>query len=209
MHNYDPLDSIRQLRAWVGKTLSSMNEVPLAEARARYREIGKVVDKLERLRIPVSEEIRSERESLEALIRVSNEREKLASLSKELLSLARDINHQLRTVRGPGTSPGGKAPSKILRVTFSDGVVVFERTATATFIRCLQHVGLERIAELRSIRSHGHPLVSTRRNESGSSVHEVDGYFIETHSGTKRKAVQLQHISRALDIGMKVETLDA
>ncbi len=70
MENCDPLDLIRQLRVWVDKTLSSLNEVPLSEARARYREIGTVIDQLERLRIPVSEDIRNEKETLEVLIGV-------------------------------------------------------------------------------------------------------------------------------------------
>lgn len=208
MDSRDPLDLIRQLRVWVDKTLSSINKIPLGEARARYREVGKIIDQLERLRIPVSEDIRKEKETLEDLIRVSNERKQLASLSKELLSLARDINHQLKSVRSSGTPRGGKSPPKRLQVTFSDGPVVFEKTATATFIRCLRFIGFERVAELRTIRSHGHPLVSTRRNESGGMVHEVDGYFIETHSDTDLKAKQLQRIGRALDIRMKIEMLD-
>ena len=208
MDKRDPLELVRQLKVWVDKTLSSVNEVPLGEVRTRYREVRKVIGQLDRLCIPVSEDIRKEKKTLEALISVSIEREKLASLSKELLSLARDINHQLKGVRNSGKTRGGKSPPKVMRVTFSDDVVIFEKTASTTFIRCLHYIGLERTAELRWIRSHGHPLVSTRRNESGGMVHEVDGYFIETKSSTKTKVTQLQRIARAFDFEIHVELLD-
>ena len=209
MENRDPMDLIHQLRVWVDETLSSLNEVPIGKARTRYREVGKVIDQLERLRIPISEDIKKEKETLEALISISNEREKLASLSKELLSLARDINLQLKSVRSTGTPRRGKASPKRLQVTFSGGPVIFEKTATATFIRCLQFIGLERVAELHTIRSYGHPIVSKRRNESGGMIHEVEGYFIETHSATDTKATQLQRICSALDIEAAVEMIDS
>ena len=208
MQDHDPLDLIHQLRAWVNKSLSSLNEAPLAEARARYREVQKVVNQLEKLHIPISDDIISEKESLERWLSVSSEREKLASLSKELLVLSREINHQLRNTKEPGTPLGERASPKKLVVTFPDGMVVRERNATATFIRTIQLIGLERVAELTFIRRSGYPVVSSRRNESGGYIHEVDGYYIETNSSTKAKAEQLQHVNQALEIGIKIEVLE-
>ncbi len=48
MERYDPLEGVNQLRAWVEKLLSSLNTDRLAEARARYRQIMRVIDRLEK-----------------------------------------------------------------------------------------------------------------------------------------------------------------
>ena len=208
MKDCDPQDLVRQLRAWVDRTLAAMNEVPLAEARARYREVLKVMDQLKRLHIPVSDDIQSEKQSLEKWLSVSNEREKLTSVSKELLALSREINKQLRNTKEPGKPRGERASPRKLVVGFPEGLVVHERNATETFIRTLQTIGLERVAELTFIRCAGFPIVSSRRNETGGFIHEVDGYYIETNSSTKAKAEQLQLVNRALDIGMKIEVLE-
>ena len=201
MNDYDPMEMVTQLRSWVDKTLSSLNDVSLAEAKTRHRKVTKVIEQLNDLHMPIPEDIRSEKKTLEELICTSNERDKLVSLAKELSSITRDINHRMRVVRRSVAPLGGKAPPKILRVTFSDGTVIFERTASATFIRTLQYIGLERIAELRSIRRHRHPIVSNRRNELGGMIHEVDGFYVETHSATKKKQLNLNASNRNLISG--------
>ena len=209
MDNYNPLETVRQLRAWVKESLSSLNTVPLAEAKARYREITKVIDQLKKLHIPIYEDIKSEKEALEELISTSDEKEKLISLAKELSSLARDINHQLRGMRSPRAPGGGKAPPKKLRVTFPDGTVIFENKAVETFVKSLQCIGLKRVSELKSIRSYGgHPIVSRKKNESAGHVREIDGYFIETKSSTEQKARHIQDIARALHIEISVDVMD-
>ena len=147
MDNYDPFETVHQLRAWVEKSLSSLNTVPLAEAKARYREITKVIDQLKKLHIPIYEDIKLEKEALEELISTSDEREKLTSLAKEFSSLARDINRQLRDMRSPRTPKGGKEPPKKLRVTLPDGTVIFENRAVETFVKSIQCIGLKRVSE--------------------------------------------------------------
>ena len=208
MEHFEALELIRQLRTWVDKTLSSLTDIPLAEARVRYRKVTNVMAQINDLHMPIPEDIRAEKETLEELISMSSERDKLVSLAKELSSLARDINHRLRGTQSSVTPLGGKAPPKILRVTFSDGKVICERTASSTFIRTLQHIGLERVAELRSIRRYGHPIVSNRRNESGGMIHEVDGFYVETRTATKDKATLLERIEQELGIGISVEMIN-
>ena len=205
MDNYDPLETVHQLRAWVEESFSSLNAVPLAEAKARYREITKVIDWLKKLHIPISEDIKSEKEALEELISTSDERKNLISLAKELSYLARDINHQLRGMRSPGIPGGGKAPPKKLRVTFPDGTVILENKAVDTFVKSIQCIGLKRVSELRSVRQYGHPLVSTQKNEKSGNVRELDGYFIETRSSTEKKASHIRNIARAFRIELSVD----
>ena len=183
MEECDPLETVEQLRAWVEKSLSSLKAgtVRMAAAKKRHRTVMGVIDKLGRLQIPISEDIVSEKESLEALISASNEREKLASLAKELSSLAKEINSQLRSERSSKTIRGGRRPAKQLRVSFPDGTVICESNATDTFVRSIQYIGLERVANLRTIRVNKHPIVSVIRNESSRGFRELDGYFVETH----------------------------
>ena len=86
MENYDPLETVEQLRAWVEKMLPSLKEgtVRMAAAKKRHRTVLGIIDQLGRLQIPISEDIASEMESLEELISASNERARLTSLAKEL-----------------------------------------------------------------------------------------------------------------------------
>lgn len=210
MENYDPLETVEQLKAWVETSLSSQEEITVhvSEAKRRYRRVVGVIDELEKLQFPVSAEIVSERESLEEMIGASNEREKLASLAKELSSLAKEINRQLRGEHSSRPAKGKRGPSKQLRVSFSDGTVVCEGKATDTFVRSIQCIGLQRVAELPTIIVDGHPLVSRERNESSQGYRELDGYFVETHLSTINKARYLQRIADALRIDVSVEVLD-
>ena len=210
MENHDPLETVDQLRAWVEESLSSLktNTVRVTVAKRRHRTVMGVIDQLERLHIPISEDIISEKESLEELISTSNERGKLTSLSKELSSLAKDINRQLRGERSSRTIKDGRGPAKQLRVSFSDGTVIFESKATDTFVRSIQYIGLKRVAKLESIRANGQPLVSTSKNESSRSFRELDGYFVETQSSTKHKARYIQRIADALRIDVSVDVID-
>lgn len=200
MENYDPIKAVRQLRDWVEESLSSQNTGALASAMKRYGEITKVIDQLQRLGISVSEDIRSERKALEQLINAS----KLRNLSKELLTLARDIDRNLGKLRG------GRTSAKKLRVTFPDGAVIFEKKAVDTFVNTLRHIGLGRIAELQSVQRHGrHPIVSRERNESAGMVREVDGFFIKTKSSTVQKARQIKDIARVLSIKISVDSVES
>ena len=210
MENYDPLETVEQLRAWVEKLLSSQKEntVRMAAAKRRYRTVMGVIGQLERLQIPISEDIVSEKETLEELIGTSNERRKLNSLAKELSSLAKEINRQLRGERSSRTTKGRRGPAKQLRVSFPDGTAIYESKATDTFVRSIQHIGLKRVAELPTISVYGHPLVSAIRNESSRSYRELDGYFVETNISTTVKAKYIQRIADALQIDVSIEIID-
>ena len=205
MNNYDPLETANQLTTWVEESLSSLNTASLAEAKARYHDIKKLITQHEELHIPISENIKTEKETLEASIGAS---EKLTSLARELSSLAKHINSQLRNMPRPGTRRGGIARPKKLRVEFADETVICENKAVDTFIRFLRHIGLERVSELQSIKSLGHPLVSTEKNNAARQARETDGYFIETNSSTKQKAEYIRRVARQLHIQISVDIID-
>ena len=210
MGNGDPLRTVSQLRVWVEGTLSSLrsDSVRTATVRKKYRKINGVIDQLESLGIPISEEIILEKETLEEVLRNSDEREVLNLLATELSNLAKDIRSQLRDSQSLGTIKRKREPAKRLRVRFPDGTVISESKATTTFLRSLQCFGLERVAELRSVRAQGHSLVSTMKHEPSNSIRELDGYFIETKLSTKDKARYLRRIADALQVDVTVEVLD-
>lgn len=210
MGNGDPLETVSQLRVWVERKLSSLgsDSVRTATVRKKYRKINGVIDQLESLGIPISEEIILEKETLEEVLRNSNEREVLNSLATELSNLAKDIRSQLRDSQSLGTIKRKRAPAKRLRVRFPNGTVISESNATTTFLRSLQSFGLARVAELRSVRAQGHSLVSKMKHEPSNSIRELDGYFIETKLSTKDKARYLRRIADALQVDVTVEVLD-
>lgn len=202
MENYDPLAGIAQIKEWVDESFVSLKAASLAETKARYRGVIRVIGQLHKLGIPIPDALKAEKEDLEEFLNVPKEHErKLTSLAQELSSLAQDINHQLEDKR--------RRPTR-LEVMFPDGTVICEDKAIDTFVKSLQYIGLKRIAELQSIKQYGHPLVSTQRNESSRarSVRELDGYFIDTRSSTKQKARYLQYIADALRIDIAVDIID-
>lgn len=202
MANADPSEMIEELRAWADERFLSL------ESAIEYQKIAEIVDQLERLQIPVSEEIKSRKSALESSLDASTEGEsQLTFLAKEISSLAKNINHRLRDIRSQKTAIGRKASPKRLRVEFPDGTVVCENKATDTFVQVLHRIGLERVSEL-PLKLSGCPLVSARKYESARAVRELDGYFIATHSSTEGKATCIQQIADALQMDISVSVLD-
>ncbi len=202
MANADPSEMIEEIRAWVDECFLSLRH------EVEYQEIVEIIDQLERLQIPVSEEIQSKKAALESSLDASNEGEsQLTFFAKELSSLAKDINHRLRDIQRQKTASGRKAPPKRLRVEFPDGAVICENKATDTFVQVIHRIGLERVSEL-PIKLSGCPLVSAREHESARAVRELDGYFIETHSSTEGKASCVQRIADSLRIDISVDVID-
>ena len=218
MKRHEPFEMVDQLRSWVEECFQSLNSIPSDEAnkneaRVRYREVKKLINLHKKLNLPISAEITSEKTTLEEFLNASNEeKSKLNTLAKELSELALDINRLLRDTRNQKIMRGEKAPPKRLRVEFHDGTIICENKATDTFVKSIQHIGLEDVSQLQSIRCREYPLVSTQKNESKDSkkyiFRELDGFFIHTQLGTKEKARYLQTIARELGIVISVEVIE-
>ena len=96
----------------------------------------------------------------------------------------------------------------ILRVTFSDGIVIEDKKAKITFTKTIQKIGLMRVRNL-GIAFCGVPIVSnTLDKKYGKAQVPVEGgLYVMTHSSTHDKKKQLDKISRELDLGLKVEEI--
>ena len=212
----DSSELLNQLRTWIEEQFQSLHatfseEEDKGEARARYRKLTSIIHQLEGLGISIPEDVESEKAALEEFLHTPNEEEnKLAFLSGELSSLARDINDRLRGLRSQTTRRGKRTISKRLRVGFSDGTIIDEPISTHTYVDVIRHMGLQRVSEL-PIKKNGVSLVSIQEPESpkeAEKFRKVDGYFINTHSSTKSKARYIQRIADALQIDISVSIVD-
>ena len=211
----DSLEIVNQLRTWVEERFlslhaASLNDEEKNEASARYRKLTSIAQQLEGLGKSIPEDVESEKLSLEEYLHTPNEEEsQLACLSKELSSLAKDINHRLRSTRSQKSSKGKKGPRKRLRVEFSDGAIIDEVKAIDTFVESIRHVGLQHVSKLPIKKDRG-ALVSTQEPESPIAwkFRKIDGYFINAHSGTNDKAKYIQQIADALRLDVSISIVD-
>ena len=206
MNNSSPFDILNSLRILVEEELSSLDISVISEAKLRKRKVDEIIAGFNQLDIPVPDEIKLEQANIEEVISLpNNKKEQFISLANDLSSLSKEIKYKLRNIHAQRRESIQRAAPKKLHVTFPDGVVFAEETATNVFIKVLQHIGLQRISTLEHIKVAGYPLVSAQKNKSGRQVFEKEGYFIEAHSGTEQKATFIRRIAKECGIEAKTE----
>jgi hypothetical protein len=96
----------------------------------------------------------------------------------------------------------------MLRVTFPDGTMIAEPSGTRTFVKCIEHIGLQRVRGL-GLTLCKVPLVSNTQDwkYNSAQIPVEDGLYVMTHSNTKQKAQILEKISDQLHLGLKVEII--
>lgn len=100
-----------------------------------------------------------------------------------------------------------KNPTKGLRVTFTDGTVIWHRQAIDTFIETLRKIGLSRIPQV-GITHMGYNLVGKKKRPPVPGhiwQHECDGWFIYSNISNQTKIDHLKQISKALHLHLKIE----
>lgn len=98
-------------------------------------------------------------------------------------------------------------PTKGLRVTFSDGTVIWHKAAINTFVDSLRKIGLDRIPKVGIVHG-GYNLVSKDKRPTVPGrvwQHEVDGWYVYSNISNDTKADDLKRISDFYNLGMKVE----
>ncbi len=98
--------------------------------------------------------------------------------------------------------------TKGMRVTFSDGTVIWHRQAIDTFIDALRKIGLERIPPLGIEHGNGYNLVSKDKRPTMPGriwQHECDGWYIYSNISNGTKAADLKRISDYYHFGLKIE----
>jgi len=174
-HHY-PFELLNQVDNWIEKNKpkpSSQQE----DIRHELLKTKKLIKSLQEVGVEAPPELLDKRKTLDNTLSSFIEIEDmqiLSDLKERLQELSKKLDQILRQ---PSVSV--KTAPKRLRVKFGDGTVIFESTAVETFLRSLQHMGLERCAQCDDIIQLGHPVVAIRPNDYNNRVpgciKELDG----------------------------------
>lgn len=105
-------------------------------------------------------------------------------------------------------STASHGPGRRLKVTFAGGHVIEENTATRTFVQCLLKMDLDRVAQLNKKLS-GAPLVTKNAADFDYQGHaKSGGWYVCTHSNTRKKKELLEEVADRLRIRIGVEIID-
>lgn len=102
-----------------------------------------------------------------------------------------------------------RAKRKRIRVTFEDGTVICDVSATATMIMAIENVGIEKVAALNMESCHI-PLVSRSVVDRYAewTKQMADGWYLMAQGDTEQKYCQLKAIFSALSVNASVELGD-
>ena len=103
---------------------------------------------------------------------------------------------------------GHKAPRTKLRVTFPNGKVIENRFTFDTLKEAVQIIGIDKVRDLGMIQC-GVPLISNTLDDVYASSQKdlSNGWYLMTLSSTITKKQQLDKISDAYNLGLKVEII--
>lgn len=113
------------------------------------------------------------------------------------------VEHNIGTIKR--NSPTKSAKTN-LRVTLPNGNVIENRFAYETLQEVVMIVGVEKVRPL-SIVQCGVPLISNTQDDFYNQKEIAKGIYLITHSSTGQKKQQLEKISEALHLNLKVEIL--
>jgi hypothetical protein len=97
-----------------------------------------------------------------------------------------------------------KSAKTNLRVTFQDGKEIENRFAYETLQEVVMLAGAEKVRSLGIIQC-GVPLVSNTQDDFYNQKEIAKGLYLITHSSTGQKRQQIEKISKALNLNLKVE----
>ena len=100
-----------------------------------------------------------------------------------------------------------KNSTKGMKVTFSDGTIIWHRSAIDTFIGALRKIGLEKVNAV-GLEHAGYNLVSKKMKpvEPGRVwQHECDGWYVFSNISNKEKIQDLKIISDYYQLKIKIE----
>lgn len=96
--------------------------------------------------------------------------------------------------------------NKILKVTFTDGIVICYKKTSATFIETLRRIGVEKLQQVDLKLCHL-PLISKEiypKYEQWMKPLD-EGWYVNTQSTSEQKYLQLNSIVRQLKLDIKLE----
>lgn len=113
------------------------------------------------------------------------------------------VDHNIGTIKRNSTTKSAKTN---LRVTLPNGKVIENRFAYETLQEVVMLADVEKVRPLGIIQC-GVPLISNTLDNFYNQKEIAKGMFLITHSSTGQKRQQIEKISDALDLNLKVEVL--
>lgn len=98
-----------------------------------------------------------------------------------------------------------RAIKKNIKVTFTDGTVIYNKQASDTLAQTIQKIGGENVKKL-NLSQNGIPLVGMSKDETYRQYKINGGYYVIVHSSTKDKLKHLNIINERLNLNLKIET---
>lgn len=111
------------------------------------------------------------------------------------------VEHNIGTIKRNTTKKSSKTN---LRVTFPDGKIIENRFAYETLYEVVKLAGTEKVRSLGIIQC-GVPLVSNTLDNFYNQKEISKGLYLITHSSTVQKRQQIERISEALKLELKVD----
>ncbi len=116
-------------------------------------------------------------------------------------------------LKSPLKNKMGLALAKDMSITFPDGSVIEEKTATESFCEFIKRVGVEEVREVvekYELKINHVPMISNRRDvKYGSSQKDLgNGWLLMTHCDTNMKQKMIETISNKLGLGVMVTQTD-
>lgn len=100
-------------------------------------------------------------------------------------------------------------PQTRLKVSFPDGVVLQDKNATTTLLMAIEKIGPERVAGLGISVDKANLVSKTPSTALGNGEwHQVNDWYVNTHSNTRGKAAQLKKISKRLQLNLKIKIVN-
>ncbi|MBP9586831.1 MAG: hypothetical protein KBE55_08055 [Bacteroides sp.] len=113
------------------------------------------------------------------------------------------VGHNIGTIKR--NSPVKSAKTN-LRVTLPNGKVIENRFAYETLQEVVLLAGVEKVRPLGIVQC-GVPLISNTQDDFYNQKEIVKGMFLITHSSTGQKRQQIEKISEALNLNLKIEII--
>ena len=113
------------------------------------------------------------------------------------------VEHNIGNIKRTSTSKSAKTN---LRVTLPNGKTIENRFAYETLHEVVMMAGIEKVRDLGIIQC-GVPLISSTQDNFYNQKEIAKGIYLITHSSTVQKRIQIEKISEALHLNLKVEII--
>lgn len=203
-----PFELIEQIHSWVEDNLPNTNEEDYKQIKTRLGVIQQTINNLNKLSLDIPRDLFYEEKALKELLTTPSEgKQIMLEIVEKLQELIKYIKQNVLKKRN-SENKGHKSPRKTLYITLQNGETIIENTATMTFLKTLEYIGLEKIADNYDVLLLGHPVVSRVKNPNGHSLKRIGDFFIETNSSTNTKADILRRYAHILSMNIQVTVQD-